>query len=510
MKIFITRYFTLTISLFAFTFLQAQNQTFTATVLDAKTQAPIPFATVQTGAHTGTITNTEGIFSVELKADRAANDSIFISSMGYGKKGILPATTTYGIVLLEAETNQLASVFLTNNPLEPEEVIERMKENLTVNYPNTLKQKKIFFRQSLHNTMNKMDVETKKSTIEELDADLIDSVVNLIPRKSDYYSESVATLSGNYNKQKLNVERAAKLYDKNKDVSAEGLGKRLETIFKKNIKPDSYLKIKSGLFGAKVALDEIETTESIEVSEDKESSGAPVQVKVGDDPTTQDITIGVKEDINELYAALFFQEDAKLDVIEKSDRYNFEITGFTTIDDAVNYIITFTPKGGKDFKGTMYVNTEDYAVMRLEYVNVKRLYGIKLLGISYKETINRGKSLFAKDENGGYSLRFMELEEGVQFGVDRPLKVIEKNKHVAGSHKQNELSLNIDMSTLVVSKSELVVFDSAVIQEDAYDSALESTEAVATYLPAYDPAFWQGYTIMEPNAAIRSFAVDEE
>ena len=158
----------------------------------------------------------------------------------------------------------------------------------------------------------------------------------------------------------------------------------------------------------------------------------------------------------------------------------------------------------------MYVNTEDYAVMRLEYVNVKRLYGIKLLGISYKETINRGKSLFAKDENGGYSLRFMELEEGVQFGVDRPLKVIEKNKNVAGRRKQNELSLNIDMSTLVVSKSELVVFDSAVIQEDAYDSALESTEAVATYLPAYDPAFWQGYTIMEPNAAIRSFAVDEE
>ncbi len=445
------------------------------------------------------------MFSVILEENRPENDSIFISSMGYGKKGILPSMVVDGVVLLKAETNELDSVFLTNNPLEPEEVIERVKENIATNYPNSLTQKKIFFRQSLHNTMNKMDVETKKSTIKELDKELIDSVVNLIPRKSDYYSESVATLSGNYSKQKLNVERAAKLYDKNKDVSADGLGKRLEKIFKENVKPDSYLKIKSGLFGTKVALDEIDTDETAEVEEE---GGSPVQVKVGEDPTTQDITSGVKEDINELYAALFFQEDAKLDILDKSSRYKFDITGFVTIDDAVNYVITFEPKGSKDFAGTMYVNTEDYAVMRLEYANVKKLYGIKLLGISYRETINRGKCLFAKDENGGYSLRFMELEEGVQFGVDRPLKVIEKNKNVKGRRKQNELSLNIDMSTLALTKAEFVVFDSSVIDESNYSNATESTEAVATYLPAYDSNFWKDYTIMEPNAAIRAFKVE--
>ncbi len=481
-------------------------QTFSATVLDAKTQEPIPFATVQTAKNKGTITNTEGVFSVILEENIPENDSIYISSMGYGKKGILPNMVVDGVVLLKAETNELASVFLTNNPLQPEEIIERVKENIATNYPNSLTQKKIFFRQSLHNTMNKMDIETKKSTIKELDKELIDSVVNLIPRKSDYYSESVATLSGNYNKQKLNVERAAKLYDKNKDVSADGLGKRLEKIFKENVKSDSYLKIKSGLFGTKLELDEIDSDETPE----GEEGGGPVQVKVGEDPTTQDITSGVKDDINELYAALFFQENAKLDIFDKSNRYKFDITGFVTIDDAVNYVIAFEPKGSKDFAGTMYVNTEDYAVMRLEYANVKKLYGIKLLGISYRETINRGKCLFAKDENGGYSVRFMELEEGVQFGVDRPLKVIEKNKNVKGRRKQNELSLNIDMGTTAITKSELVVFNSHVISEDGYTNALESNEAVATYLPAYDPSFWKGYTIMEPNAAIRAFEVEQE
>lgn len=480
-------------------------QTFSAAVLDSKTQEPIPFATIQTSINKGTITNTEGVFSVILEENRSENDSIYISSMGYGKKGILPGMITDGVILLKAETNELETVFLTNNPLEPEEVIERVKENIAKNYPNALTQKKIFFRQSLHNSNQKMDIDFKKSTIEELTKELIDSVINLIPRKSDYYSESVATLAGNYNKQKLNVERAAKLYDKNKDVSAEGLGKRLEKIFKENVKPDSYLKIKSGLFGTKVDLSDIEISDRPEGEEE----GSPVQVKVGEDPTTQDITSGIKDNINELYEALFFQEDSKLDILEKSNKYSFTHKGITSIDDVLTYIIAFEPSGSKDFSGTLYVNTEDYAVMRLEYENVKRLYGIKLLGISYRETLYRGKCLFAKDENGGYSLRFMELEEGVEFGVDRPLKVIEKNKNVTGRRKQNELSLNIDMAYYAVDKSELVVFDSVNIQEGDYENATESTDAEATYLPAYDSNFWKDYTIMEPNAAIRAFKVEE-
>lgn len=487
--------------------IMASAQSYTATVQDAKTGEPIPFATIQLAENRGTITNEEGIFAIDLADVLKLKDSVYISSMGYEKVSVFPKKEMDTIIKLAVKLNELDNVFLTNNPLEAEEIIERVKENLSTNYPNTLTQKKIFFRQSLLNTMDKMDIDFKKSTIEELNKELIDSVINTIPRNSAYYSESVATLTGNYKKQKLHIDKAAKLYDKSKEVSADGLGKRLEKIFKENVKPDSYLKIKSGLFGTKVELDEIETTETAETEDGEE--GGPVQVKVGEDPTTQDITEGVKDDINGMYEALFFQEDVKLDVLDKASRYEFEITGYTTIDDAVNYIITFVPKGSKDFAGTMYVNIEDFAVMRLEYANVKRLYGIKLLGISYRETVNKGKCLFAKDENGGYSLRFMELVEGVQVGVDRPLKVIEKNKNVKGRRKQNELSLNIDMGTTAITKKEFVVYNSAVIDEAAYNNATESTDIEATYLSAYDPNFWKGYTIMEPNAAIQRFKAGE-
>ena len=115
-----------------------------------------------------------------------------------------------------------------------------------------------------------------------------------------------------------------------------------------------------------------------------------------------------------------------------------------------------------------------------------------------------------KDATGAYSPRYIELADGSFFGVDRPLKVIEKNKHVKGRRKQNELSLQLDVQMSNVQKYELVVFDSETISEGAYESAEENKNVEATYLSKYDPNFWSGYTIMEPNAAIQAFTVLEE
>ena len=93
-------------------------------------------------------------------------------------------------------------------------------------------------------------------------------------------------------------------------------------------------------------------------------------------------------------------------------------------------------------------------------------------------------------------------------GVDRPLKVIEKNKNVKGRRKQNELSLNIDMVNLNTEKYELVVYDSELISTQEFSTVKENENVKATYLSRYDPEFWNGYNIMEPNQAIREFTVE--
>ena len=88
-------------------------------------------------------------------------------------------------------------------------------------------------------------------------------------------------------------------------------------------------------------------------------------------------------------------------------------------------------------------------------------------------------------------------------------KVIEKNKHVKGRRKQNELSLDLNLQGTSLSKYEMVVFNSEDISDSAYDAIKENKNVKATYLSRYDPNFWQGYSIMEPNAAIQAFEVVE-
>ncbi|WP_299214430.1 carboxypeptidase-like regulatory domain-containing protein [uncultured Dokdonia sp.] len=475
-------------------------QTVSARLIDSKTQEPIPFATIELSENQGVISNEDGIFTINLDQLKKIKDSVYISSMGYERKGIWMSSLTDSVVRLSPKSFELKGVFLSSNPLSAEEVIEKVKENMDKNYyVQELSKKKIFFRQSDFNTMKKVDFGFKKSTIEELNKELIDSIATLVPRESSYYREVVGDFYGNYNKHKFHVDKAAELYDKSKDVSVDGLSERLETIFKENVKPDSYLKIKSGLFGTKVQLDSI-------TAANEDANKVKVEVENTDDQNFQE---QIKNRISELYTQLFFNEDSKIDILTKSNRYEFEIRDYTFIDEEPVYIIDFSPKGKKDFKGTAFVNISDFAIVRLEFANVRPLFKFGLLGIKYGEDVYRGKMLFTKNTSGSYSPRYLELENGNYFGVDRPLKVIEKNKHVKGRRKQNELSLALDVQGTSLSKYEMVVFNSEDISSTAYEAAPENKNVKATYLSKYDPAFWSGYTIMEPNAAIQAFEVVE-
>ena len=483
----------------ALLFAGATAQTFSAKVIDQESEAPIPYATIEMGVGQGIITNEEGEFTFLLDQVKQPQDSIYISYMGYETKGVLFEAQENTEIFLEPKIFELKEVFLTTEVLTVKEIIERVKENLAKNYQADLTQKKIFFRQSDITRVKKMDFGFKKSTIEELNKKLIDSIARLIPKKSSYYKEVVGNFYGDYSKHKLYVEKAAELYDKNNDISADGIGKKMERIFNENVKKDSYIKIKSGIFSTKMQVDSIikENEEAKKEYEEKSGNG------------NKYFQEQIKDRISDLYEQLFFHEDTKIDVLEKSSRYSFVLENYTVIDGMSVYIIPFTPKGSKDFKGTLYVNTQDFAIVRLDFQNVNPLKKFGLLGITFRNNIYRGKMLFGKDKNGAYSPKYLELEDGNYMGLDRPLKVIEKNKHVKGRRKQNELSLALDIRMNQVIKYELVVFESESITENEFNNAAENTEVIATYLSQYDSNFWQGHTIMEPNDAIETFKVVE-
>ena len=183
--------------------------------------------------------------------------------------------------------------------------------------------------------------------------------------------------------------------------------------------------------------------------------------------------------------------------------------GYADIDDMGVYVVDFRPKGNADFKGRLYINIDDFAVMRIDFENLKNLRNFRLLGIFYRETLYKGTMRFAKLPNGRYELKFADFSFGRWFRLDRPLDVIEKNKNVKGRRKQNELRLNVDFRMQNINKWELVVFENRLIDKSEFESFTEDKSVKATYLPSYNPEFWKGYNIMEPNQAIREFKAAE-
>ncbi len=492
---------------FYFSTLTAQN--INSKIVDSITQEPIPYATVQINKK-GVITNEEGRFSFLIDATIKPTDSLVISCIGYETLSKPLNEFAEPIISLHPKAIELNPVVVTNKNYTPEEIIDLVKANLTKNYPQNFTKKRLFFRDAQHQSFSKTDYTFVKSTIKELNKAFLDSVLATVPKNSSYYTEVLGDFYGNTDKekQKLDLIRASELYDKNKEVDLTQLEEKFNAILKSNIKPDSYFKVKSGLFGTKI---DGEDFDDIFEKETDSTDVAALNKELEDQKKREEdrkmnFANHKKRTLGGIWETLFFTEEAKIDFLKKSKRYLFSLSGITYMGNDIVYVVNFEPKGKSDYKGTAYINADDFGIVRLDYENVKSLRTFNLLGISFNEYLEKGKVFFSKEGTDHYQLRYFETELGSRVGIKRPLKIIEMNKHVKGRRKQNELSLKIDMGVTSINKQEIIVYDVENITNAQLEGFTENNTVLPTYMPSYDPNFWAGYSIIEPNQAIKEFA----
>ena len=486
------------------------SQVITSKVVDSTTQKPIPYVTVLLNKESGVITNEEGRFSFSLRREVTPTDSLVVSCIGF--KTLVKPLSQFkdSIIYLVPQIVELKEVLLTNKQYTAREIIEKVKENIQKNYNFNFTKKRLFFRESIHQSFTKTNYTLKKSTIDALNKPFLDSLIQSVPKQNSFYTEVLGDLYGDFSKenQKINLIKASELYDKNNEIGLTALEEKFKRILDENVKSDSYFKIKSGIFGQKLSMDEmkgeeIDSTDANALKdklEEEKKSQAARKINFPNDR---------KNSITNLMEGLFFQEKTPLNFISKSKKYEFTMHDLTYLGENAVYVIEFTPRGSADYKGILYINYNDFAILRVDYENVKPIKNFRLLGISYKIYSSKGKMIFSKGANQHYNLQYLESEDASLFGIRRPLKIIEKNKHVKGRRKQNELSLKIDMSITIKNKNELVVFNAEEITTTGFNNFKEKNAVVPIYMPAYNPEFWQGYSIIEPNQAIKSFTVVE-
>lgn len=478
-----------------------------ATLIDTTTQKTVPYATITLNDKYGVISNEVGNFQMHIKRKITPLDSIFVSCLGYESKQFSVDQFDDDIIYIHPKIFELNEIIITENQYTADEIVEKVKTNLETNYYREYLKSKLFFRESYFMNVLKSDVNLKKSTIPEFNQEFIDSLIQALPKQSDSYAEVLGVLYAKFNdeeSQKLDIIKASELYDKNDEITFEAYEERINGIIRKRIKRDSYFKIKSGIFGTK---EEMDTTlfDNIGEKEVEETEEFISKQREQEKDRKENFLKYRRNTISEQFKTSFIYEDSKLNFIKKDNKYKFELLEYAFLNDNFVYKIAFQPKRGATYKGVMYVNPHDFAIERLDYENIKPLKNFKLLGLSFNQHTHQGTLIYNKNDEHKYVLKFADMIYGAKMGVKRPLKIIEKNKNVKGRRKQNELSGKVHFILSIKTKRELVAFENNNIDENEFERFEEKANVKPTYLPDYDPEFWEGHNVIEPNQAIKSF-----
>ena len=146
-------------------------------------------------------------------------------------------------------------------------------------------------------------------------------------------------------------------------------------------------------------------------------------------------------------------------------------------------------------------------IIRLEYKNIQNIRDFNLLGVSFIEDMKEVILQFKKTSNGKYGIEYLELSNSNEVGFKRPLVITEKNKVVKGRNKQNQLKMDLDIKTRQFQKFQLAIFENLPISKEVFEESEEGPGLLPVNLTKYDPSFWEGYTIIEPNETIKAFKV---
>ena len=242
-----------------------------------------------------------------------------------------------------------------------------------------------------------------------------------------------------------------------------------------------YLRIKTGVYG----------TNDISISFD-DSSGT----------TIKDHTSYIK------YALKFstFENEKEWEFLHKTNKYNFEIIGGTSVNNESVYIIDFTPKKKGRYQGRLYVSVETYALIRADYKYAPNKLGrdFHLLGVGYTET-NFSGSIYFENNNNNYNLKYFSFQKNTKGSVKRKITLLKKKKRFLINKKLTAIKLGLDIIQENGFSVELLVVDKAQISEQDYDNFKEEKYIDIIYVNQFDKSLWKNHTTIEPTQQMKEY-----
>ena len=486
------------------------SQDISGVIIDSLSQNPIPFANVTSNFNKNTITNEEGKFRLFKDIPFTNKDSIYLSSIGYNSLSLSVNLTDEFKILLSPKIIELETVVVTNREeLTAIEIINKVKENVKNVFDFDYKSKRVFRRRIIMSDFDKANIDIKKSSIKEFDQIFMDSINKTIPKKNNFYIEVLYDFFGNRNpdNQKVNILKSAELINKDNEISFKTIQSKIQPILDVKVKRDSYFKFKSGIFPIDIDSEGLDF-----MSIDSTDNSQLEKIKKNKLNEKKDFNFNNRNYIKDISNSYIDYENKELkyEVFKKSRKFNFKIAEFSYLGYEPVYIIEYYPKSSRGkYKGRLFIHADDFALIRIDYQNIGVLRNFNFLGVFYRLNKRLVKRIFKKNENNKYDLYFAENYYESSFGLDRPLKIIEKNKNVRGRRKQNQLLMQINFTGNNKVKTEVIFIESNKLSNQDFNSVKEIDAELPVELKKYDPNFWAGYNILEPKQILKEFKIDK-
>lgn len=469
-------------------------------LLDLEKKTVLPYANIIVlHRNIGVITNEKGQFSLNI-SDLDKNDSISFQYIGYETKNItIKQLDSSARVFLKENTYNLNEIFVFSNNLNPEAIIKKVLENKHSNYKTTSSKNQTFIRRRFISDIDNINIKFKKSSFSQLNEKMIKLIERKLPRHSVSYTDFLGDLYFSEIKSdsiRFKIDPIKMVSLKDKDLAdVEQLESIFENLFS-NTKEKEYWKIKSGILGGKVQMNN-------EIDKSKRDSLKSINER-------EFKTLYYRNSINNQLKFSSFNNKKEWEFLHHTGRYQFILVGGTTVNGEDVYIIDFVPNKNGKFKGRVYIAIKTYALVRAdyEYASGKTGTNINILGVGYSKNTFGGSISFER-KFGTYQLKYFSKKEGTSMSVDRNLSLIKKKKRFLLDKKLNEIKAGLKLSVREENSIEILVLDHKEISNKQFIDFKQKEFIKMIYVDQFDDQLWKGYSIIEPTKQMREYKKQE-
>ena len=488
---------TLLISLFSATGYSQVTQTnisngeLQGLVLDKITGEPLPYTNIYVlHKNKGTISNENGRFLMDLSG-LEKDDTLRFQYIGYKTRNLtIGRLDTMSAVYLEEEIFNLNETVVFGSAPDPVTIVKNVIKYKDSNYREKTSIWKTFIRERYDNDITNIQFDYKKSSIEGLDRETVTMLERKIPRHTTSYTDFLGNIYLPGNKDdtlKIDPIRTVELKEKNMaDL------KEIEALFKNVLSEtgeDEYWKVKSGIFGSKLDLQEEDTVPDNDTLNDNRRKLIYFSRRTGNNLSYR--LLSNKDDWEFLY---------------KTGRYKYTLAGGTRVNGEDVYIIDFEPDKSGMYEGRLYIAVSTYALIRADYEYAPEKTGtsIHLLGVGYTENDFHGSIYFEK-RNGNYVLKYFSKKAGSDASFDRNLALLKKRKRWLFDKKIKEVKIGINISVRSVSSDEVLILGREEITQQQFKDFRQKEYMNIIYVDQFDDNLWKGYSIIEPTKQMREY-----